>query len=144
MTKKLIYMTFWTHTNSSMFFVLLYANQNYVLLQTCKFITTWMDWLDQFEQEREHVASSVECVMMEKEVSEEEAREELRKMVAYAWKEVNKGLLRPFPHPLPILLPTLGLARTGKLFYRHKDAYTNATGETKDNVVSLFIEPFHV
>ncbi|KAG9453042.1 hypothetical protein H6P81_005946 [Aristolochia fimbriata] len=96
------------------------------------------------EQERTHVASTVECYMKEHGVSEEEACEELRKMVANAWKKINLGLLRPTPFPFPILMGTLNLARTGELFYRNRDDYTNADGETKQNIISLFLNPIPV
>ncbi|XP_068635891.1 sesquiterpene synthase 2-like [Aristolochia californica] len=96
------------------------------------------------EQEREHVASTVECYMKEYRVSEDEACIELRKMVADAWKKINQGLLRPTPFPFPILMGTLNLARTGELFYRKRDDYTDASGETKQNIISLFLNPIPV
>ncbi|XP_056171281.1 (-)-germacrene D synthase-like [Syzygium oleosum] len=47
------------------------------------------------EQDRGHPASSVECFMKQYRVTEEEAKEELRKQVVDAWKDINKELRRP-------------------------------------------------
>ncbi|KAG9442845.1 hypothetical protein H6P81_018699 [Aristolochia fimbriata] len=97
-----------------------------------------------FEQERDHVASTVECYMKENGVSEEEACRELMKMVADAWKELNEGLLRPTPFPRPILTPSLQLARIAEHFYRNGDSFTHADGETKQNIASLYLNPIPV
>ncbi|KAL6316111.1 hypothetical protein AAG906_015941 [Vitis piasezkii] len=49
----------------------------------------------EFEQQRGHAASSVECYMKQHGVSEQHAYQELNKQVENAWKDVNQGCLRP-------------------------------------------------
>ncbi|KAI6699380.1 hypothetical protein NL676_013704 [Syzygium grande] len=55
-----------------------------------------------FEQERRHVASSVESFTKQYRVTQEEAKEELHKQVVDAWKDINEGLrcLTVVPEPL--------------------------------------------
>ncbi|KAG6577414.1 hypothetical protein SDJN03_24988, partial [Cucurbita argyrosperma subsp. sororia] len=57
-----------------------------------------------FEQEREHVASAVECYIEQYGCSEEEACVELHKQVVDAWKDVNEACLHPITVPMPILM----------------------------------------
>ncbi|CAN1161120.1 Probable terpene synthase 3 [Linum perenne] len=66
----------------------------------------------EFEQERGHVASTVECYMKQYGVSKEEAHMELNKLVEKLWKDMNEDMLRPLKATIPVLLTILNKVRT--------------------------------
>ena len=95
----------------------------------------------QFEQERGHVASSVECYTKQYGVSEQEAYGELNKKVVDAWKDINEELLiNPTAVPKPALIRVLNLSRVIDLLYKDGDGYTHVGKVTKDAVVALLID----
>ena len=94
----------------------------------------------QFEQDRGHVDSSVECYMKQYDVSEEEACDELNKQVVDAWKDMTEECLEPRNAPMPVLMRILNLARVIDAVYKDGDGYTHAGGIMKRFVKSLFIE----
>ena len=96
----------------------------------------------QFEQERGHVASAVECFVKQHGVGEQEAEEELRKLVVDAWKDINEECLQPTAVPMQLLLRILNLTRVIDVLYTDKDNYTHAGTKLKSFVVSLLINPF--
>nr|GEV27659.1 (E)-beta-farnesene synthase-like [Tanacetum cinerariifolium] len=57
------------------------------------------------EQERVHIASSIECYRKETGASEEEACEFFLKQVEDAWKVMNRESLRPTNVPFPLVIP---------------------------------------
>nr|AWF79083.1 terpene synthase [Pelargonium graveolens] len=95
-----------------------------------------------FEQERKHIASSVECLMAQYGVSEEEAIGELQKMVENAWKDLNEECLsRPSDVSMHILMRVLNLARTTEVVYTFDDGYTNSHKHLKEYITYLFVDP---
>ncbi|XP_077242171.1 beta-cubebene synthase-like [Tasmannia lanceolata] len=97
-----------------------------------------------FEQQRGHVSSAVQCYMIQYGVSHEEACEKLTEMAAIAWKDVNQACLRPTVFPMPILLPSINLARVAEVIYLRGDGYTHAGGETKKHITAMLVEPIQV
>ncbi|CAK9321897.1 unnamed protein product [Citrullus colocynthis] len=93
-----------------------------------------------FEQEREHVASAVECYMEQYGCSEEEACVELHKQVVDAWKDTNEACLHPIAVPMPILMRVVNFSRVMNLLYLDEDGYTNARSETKSLIKSLLVD----
>ncbi|KAK9155486.1 hypothetical protein Sjap_002966 [Stephania japonica] len=83
-----------------------------------------------FEQERGHVASAMECYMNQYGLPEEEVEAELNKQVEEAWKELNKGLLRPTAFPMPILMRVVNLSRMIYVLYKHEDACRRQRGRS--------------
>ncbi|KAL5802601.1 hypothetical protein ACOSQ4_030906 [Xanthoceras sorbifolium] len=94
-----------------------------------------------FEQKRGHVASSVECYMKQHGATEEEACNELRKLVTNAWKDMNEECLLPTAVPMPLLMRVLNLARVIDVMYKDHDCYRHASAIMKDHVSSLLINP---
>ncbi|KAI6680476.1 hypothetical protein NL676_034357 [Syzygium grande] len=95
-----------------------------------------------FEQERGHVASSVECFMKQYRVTEEEAKEELRKQVVDAWKDINEGLRCPTILPGQLLARVINFARSMYVVYKDEiDLYTHAGTKLKEQVASLYVDP---
>ncbi|KDP39014.1 hypothetical protein JCGZ_00771 [Jatropha curcas] len=113
------------------------------ILKASKIICRLMDDIvsHKFEQERGHVASSIECYMKQYGVTEEETIEEFRKQIVNAWKDINEEFLFPTSVPMPILLRILNLARVIDVLYKSEDGYTHAEGVLKDFVSSLLIDP---
>ncbi|XP_010061274.2 (-)-germacrene D synthase-like [Eucalyptus grandis] len=95
-----------------------------------------------FEQERGHVASSVECFMKQYSVTEEEAKKELCKQVANAWKDINEELRRPTAVPMVLLMRIINLARATHAVYEDEtDHYVNAGTNFKEFVTLLLVNP---
>ncbi|KAL3591757.1 hypothetical protein D5086_010397 [Populus alba] len=98
----------------------------------------------EFEQERGHVASAVECCMKQYGVSKEEAYDMLRKMVESDWKDINEELLKPSTVPRQILILMLNLARIIDVLYKDHDGYTEARNTTKELLTAFLVDPLPV
>ncbi|KAI3435241.1 uncharacterized protein J3R85_006349 [Psidium guajava] len=95
-----------------------------------------------FEQERGHVASAVECFMKQYGVTEEKAKEELRRQVLDAWKDINEELSHPTAVPRQVLVRVLNLTRaTHAVYIDEKDHYTHAETLLKECVTSVLVDP---
>ncbi|XVF77673.1 hypothetical protein PTKIN_Ptkin14bG0066000 [Pterospermum kingtungense] len=94
-----------------------------------------------FEQEREHVASSIECYMKHHRASEKVACDELNKQINNYWKDVNEEFLKSIAVPVPTLTRILNLARVADHLYKDEDAYTLVGEAVKTGVTSLLIDP---
>ncbi|KAL3747665.1 hypothetical protein ACJRO7_016463 [Eucalyptus globulus] len=119
---------------------LLYGNSK--MVKAVKLVGRLMDDIagHKFEQERGHGPSSVECFMKQYEVTEEEAKEELRKQVADAWKDINEGLRCPTIVPRPLLVRILNFARAMHVVYKDEiDIYTHAGTKLEEHVTSLYV-----
>ncbi|CAN1222133.1 Probable terpene synthase 3 [Linum grandiflorum] len=91
----------------------------------------------EFEQERGHVASSVECYMKQHGASKEEAHSELNKLVEKLWKDMNEDM----EAPMPALLTVLNKVRVMDLLYKDEDTYTNSKTVMKELLTSLLVDP---
>nr|QNV48472.1 cadinene synthase [Ficus carica] len=113
------------------------------IVKASEFICRFMDDIvsHKFEQEREHVASSVECYTKQYGVSEQEAYGELNKKVVDAWKDINEELLiNPTAMPRPVLIRVLNLSRVIDLLYKDGDGYTHVGKVTRDSIATLLID----
>ncbi|KAK3021982.1 hypothetical protein RJ639_045677 [Escallonia herrerae] len=95
----------------------------------------------EFEQERGHVASAVECYMKRHGCSKEETYAEFQKQVTNAWKDINQECLRPTAVPMPLLTRVVNLARVMDLLYKDEDGYTNSKTFVKELVTSVLVDP---
>ncbi|KAK1423397.1 hypothetical protein QVD17_18699 [Tagetes erecta] len=93
------------------------------------------------EQERGHVASSIECYQNETGASEKEACEFILKKVENAWKVINQESLRPTKVPFSLLMPAINLARVSDVLYKLEDGFTHAGEEMKNYIKSLLVQP---
>lgn len=94
------------------------------------------------EQERGHVASSIECYQKETGASEAEANEYFLKQVEDAWKVINRESLIPTDIPFPLVMPAINLARVcDAVYYEGKDGYNHAGKQMKIHIKSLFLNP---
>ncbi|KAJ9676221.1 hypothetical protein PVL29_024961 [Vitis rotundifolia] len=94
-----------------------------------------------FEQEREHVASAIECYMNQYGGSEEQVYNNFQKQIENAWMDINQECLKPTAVPMPILALILNLARAADVFYEEQDGYTHVGKVMKNNIASCFIDP---
>ncbi|KAM7486335.1 hypothetical protein LguiA_002344 [Lonicera macranthoides] len=94
----------------------------------------------EFEQERGHVASAVECYMKQHSVTKEETFIEFNKRITNAWKDMNQECISPTAVPMALLERVLNLARVINLVYKDEDGYTHAKTRIKNFVTSLLIE----
>ncbi|XVF04130.1 hypothetical protein REPUB_Repub05bG0055600 [Reevesia pubescens] len=95
----------------------------------------------EFEQERGHVATSVECYMKQHGVSKQDAVDELYRQISKSWKDINEECLRPFRVPLPVLTLMINLARVANVLYKDGDGYTFSHVLVKDQIASLLVDP---
>ncbi|MBA0786425.1 hypothetical protein Gotri_026738, partial [Gossypium trilobum] len=95
----------------------------------------------QFEQEREHVPSAVECYTKQYGVSAQEAYDEFYKRINNAWKDMNEAFLKPTVVPTSALNRILNLTKVIDLLYKDEDAYTRVGDSAKTSITALLIDP---
>ncbi|KAG9454195.1 hypothetical protein H6P81_007099 [Aristolochia fimbriata] len=90
----------------------------------------------EFEQERSHIPSSVECFMEEKGKTKEEVHGMFKSFYHQTWKDVNEACLRPTPFPMCIIGKPVNLARVIEALYygNGKDEYTFSAGRIKEMI----------
>ncbi|MED6221379.1 hypothetical protein PIB30_054032 [Stylosanthes scabra] len=98
-----------------------------------------------FEQQRDHVASAVECCMKQYGFSQEEAYKFIRKDVNYYWKNLNEEYLKLIKDiPRALLDCIINLGRITEFVYMNfEDKYTNCD-LLKDYIVELILDPISV
>ncbi|KAJ0103302.1 hypothetical protein Patl1_04451 [Pistacia atlantica] len=96
------------------------------------------------EEERGDAPSGVQCYMKDHNVSEEEACKKIKEMVDIAWRNINEEIQEPNHPPLPLLLPSLNLARMMEVLYQNGDCYTNSSGKTKKRITSVLVDPIPI
>ncbi|GJN21020.1 hypothetical protein PR202_gb08465 [Eleusine coracana subsp. coracana] len=98
----------------------------------------------QREKMTSHVASTIDSYMKEHNVSIETAREKIQELKEETWKDFNAEWLNPEnSQPKKILDRIFNLTRTMEFFYNKDDNFTNCHN-IKDNIHSLFVEPFTI
>nr|GMD59859.1 (-)-germacrene D synthase-like [Ipomoea batatas] len=95
----------------------------------------------EFEQQRGHLDSAVECYMKQYGKSKEETFNELGGRVNNAWKDINQECLKPTVFPMPILIRVVNLARVIDLLYKDGDTYTHPTAKLKALITSVLVDP---
>ncbi|KAL3379906.1 hypothetical protein AABB24_000521 [Solanum stoloniferum] len=95
----------------------------------------------EFEQEKGHEPSTVECLMTQNGTSKEEVILELQKLVNDAWEDVNKQCLSPTDVLVLILVRVLNLVRVIDLLYKDGDVFTHSTTHFKDIITSILVDP---
>nr|GMD77172.1 (-)-germacrene D synthase-like [Ipomoea batatas] len=94
----------------------------------------------EFEQQRGHMASSVECYMNQYVKSKEDTYNELQKQVIDAWKDTNQECLKPIVVPMPILTRLLNFSRVIDSLYVDGDSYTHSKTMLKGFITSLLVD----
>ncbi|KAL6311327.1 hypothetical protein AAG906_025540 [Vitis piasezkii] len=121
-----------------------WVQQNPKIVRASSTIIRLMDDMasHKFEQERGHIASSIECYMKQHGVSEKQAYGEFHKQLENAWKDINEECLRPTAVPMLLLSRLLNFARSGDVMYKaHKDIFSHPEEVMKNNISMLLIDP---
>ncbi|KAL8132489.1 hypothetical protein AgCh_008108 [Apium graveolens] len=98
----------------------------------------------EFESQRPHIPTAVECFMKQYGVPKETAYDGLRKHIINAWKDMNQECLHPIAAPMPLLTRVFNLARVINLIYDEDDGYTHSSATTKDMITSVLVDPIPV
>ncbi|XP_068467919.1 (-)-germacrene D synthase-like isoform X1 [Phaseolus vulgaris] len=93
----------------------------------------------EFEHERGHVVSSLDCYMKQYNSSRKNAIEELHKLVESGWKDINEECLNPTQVPMKFLMRVVNLARMMDVLYKEQDSYTHSGGIFKDYINTLLV-----
>ncbi|PPD82479.1 hypothetical protein GOBAR_DD20590 [Gossypium barbadense] len=93
------------------------------------------------ELKRGDIPKSVQCYMYESGVSEEEAREHIRKLIDATWKKINEDQMAKLPFSRKFIEISKNIARVSLLMYQNGDGHGIEDKETKDRVLSLFVNP---
>ncbi|KAB2032831.1 hypothetical protein ES319_D05G404900v1 [Gossypium barbadense] len=120
-----------------------WAANNPKIIQASTIICRFMDDVAEhkFKQRREDDFSRIECYMEEYGVMVQEAYNVFYKHIESAWKDVNKGFLKPTEMPIEVLNRILNLARVMNVLYSEGDGYTYVGKATKGIISILLIEP---
>ncbi|KAL9344767.1 hypothetical protein Peur_062442 [Populus x canadensis] len=92
------------------------------------------------EQKRGDCASGVECFMKQYDASEKKAIEEIQKMVANGWKDINEDCMRPTNAPMLLLQHSVNLVRVTDVMYGDDDDAYTIPLSLKDYVTLLYVE----
>ncbi|KAL2331550.1 hypothetical protein Fmac_019131 [Flemingia macrophylla] len=94
-----------------------------------------------FEQQRVHVASSVECCMEHYKISEVEAYKFIRKDVENYWKVINEEYHNSNDIPKSVLDCVINYARMAEFSYENRDDKFTNEELVKGDVSSLLLDP---
>ena len=98
--------------------------------------------MGQFEQDREHVVSAVECYMKQFGASEEEAYEEIELQIDEAWKDINEDMIGPTHISRPILVRLINLSRLlYDILKKGQDGYTTPK-YIQPKIEAVLLNPF--
>ncbi|OMO62869.1 hypothetical protein CCACVL1_22598 [Corchorus capsularis] len=95
------------------------------------------------EMERGDIPKAVQSYMIEKDVSEEEARDHVKEMISTSWKKINEEIVHN-SFPQVIVKLSKNMARTAQCMYQHGDGVGTSTGVTKDCIVSSILKPIPI
>ena len=98
----------------------------------------------QFEQNREHPVSGIECCMKQHGISKEEVHNEFQKQIENAWKDTNEGCLRHTQVPMPLLIRVLNFSQAIDLLWKDEDAFTHFGEVFIHGVTSLLVDPMPI
>ncbi|KAK1305336.1 hypothetical protein QJS10_CPB11g01710 [Acorus calamus] len=93
------------------------------------------------EVKRGDVPKAIQCYMNMKEVSEEVSREHIRGLISEKWKNINEDRVSPSPFPREVVDAAIDLVRISQCVYQYGDGHGSPDKETKDRIMSLFIQP---
>ncbi|XP_071737754.1 alpha-isocomene synthase-like [Rutidosis leptorrhynchoides] len=116
------------------------------LVKSCCVICRTMDDLvtAKEEQQRMHVASSIQCYMKEHDVSEQQVNDLFNENLEDGWKEMNEGFLKHKDVEMPIVMLVINFARSMEVLYKNKDHFTHVGPELINHIKSLVVDPIPI
>ncbi|CBI28980.3 unnamed protein product, partial [Vitis vinifera] len=94
----------------------------------------------QAEIARGDVAKSIQCYMIEERISEEQARDQVEKLIGYSWKKLNEASIDS-SLPKSMINSSLNMARSAQCIFQFGDGIGTSIGVTKDRLTSFIIKP---
>ncbi|KAE9444817.1 hypothetical protein C3L33_23285, partial [Rhododendron williamsianum] len=92
--------------------------------------------------ERGDNPKSIQCYMHETGASEEDARDHIKYLIGKTWEKMNEERLADHSPFSKILVEiAMNIARASQCMYQYGDGHGAQGQETKDRVLSLFINP---
>lgn len=95
----------------------------------------------QAELERGDAPSSIVCLMREKNIAEDEAREHIKSLITSCWKKINNGFEKKSPLLKPFIKCIRNMVQVAQFIYQNGDGFGVPERETREQVLSLLIEP---
>ncbi|CAK9161364.1 unnamed protein product [Ilex paraguariensis] len=95
------------------------------------------------ELARGDVPKSIQCYMIEEQVSEEQAYHHMKSLIISSWSNLNETIARK-SHPQSLVRMSLNMARTAQCIFQNGDGIGTSTGETKDTLTSLIVTPIPI
>ncbi|KAG5555548.1 hypothetical protein RHGRI_006255 [Rhododendron griersonianum] len=93
------------------------------------------------EMERGDNPKSIQCYMHETGASEEDARDYIKYLIGKTWKKMNEERLTDSPFSKILVEIAMNIARVSQCMYQYGDGHGTQGQETKNRVLSLFINP---
>ncbi|KAG2694444.1 hypothetical protein I3760_08G144700 [Carya illinoinensis] len=93
------------------------------------------------ELKKGDIPKSIQCYMNETGASDKDAREHIRYLISEAWKKMNKERATSSSFSQAFMEYAMNLARTAQCIYQYGDGHGIQDRETRDNVLSLLINP---
>ena len=88
------------------------------------------------------MAKAVQCYMVEKGISEEEAINHTKELISQSWKMMNKEIFsKNNSVPNSLVRMSVNMARTAQCIFQHGDGIGTSIGVTRDRLASLIVEP---
>ncbi|KAL8250840.1 hypothetical protein R6Q59_034533 [Mikania micrantha] len=112
------------------------------LVRACCVIARVMDDIvtHEEEQERIHVASTIQCYMKEHGVTQQYAYALLNNKIEESWKEINHESLKCKDVEMPVIMRVINLARAMDVLYKDKDHFTHVDEELINHIKSLVLD----
>ncbi|CAK9161365.1 unnamed protein product [Ilex paraguariensis] len=95
------------------------------------------------ELARGDVPKSIQCYMIEEQVSEEQAYHHMKSLIISSWSNLNETIARK-SHPQSLVRMSLNMARTAQCIFQNGDGIGTSTAETKDTLTSLIVTPIPI
>ncbi|KAJ6833870.1 terpene synthase 10-like isoform X1 [Iris pallida] len=97
------------------------------------------------EMKRGDVPKSIQCYMHEESgVEEDVARKFIMGLIDDLWKKLNKERSSCAYFEEPFIVALMDVTRMSQSIYQHGDGYGRQDGKTKDQIMSLLIEPIQL
>ncbi|XP_017979755.1 PREDICTED: probable terpene synthase 9 [Theobroma cacao] len=92
------------------------------------------------EMERGETVNSIRCYMIQHDVSEEEAQDDMEGLISYSWKKLNEMVVHN-SYPLPMVKLAMDTAQCVHRIYKYGDFFATQTTQAKiDCVRKLLFE----
>ncbi|GMN69937.1 hypothetical protein TIFTF001_038977 [Ficus carica] len=97
---------------------------------------------EEHESKRGDVAKAVQCYMVEKGISEEEAIHDTKELISHSWKMMNKEIIsKNNSVPNSMVRICLSMTRTAQCICQDGDGIGTSIGVTRDRLASLIVKP---